>query len=372
MVKLSLREKLFFRFILGERIYQKWYGRFLSFGVDYWRIKRVVSRIKSWLQWCEEWTREGDALYKKAELALAEGCKSKAIQLFHEAVGCYHVGQHIFFIDSTQKEFAQEKARASYQRAVSLYDEKCRPIRVEIPYKGVKIPGYLRLSEVPNAPLIIFVNGMDNIKEAEGHAQGTLFQTHGFNYFTFDGPGQGELWKEMKFDCKEYRKAVSAVIDWFEQQNIYQINLEKIALYGFSLGGYLAPMSSAYDKRVKCTVGNSGLVFIGGYEGLKKLNPIWQRGVIYMTGSKTLKEAVDKFNWDISDSPNLQIPLLFYHAGKDEVMPSPKLHAEKMMNWAKGEKTLKYYEDGEHCTQNYLDEVFPEIIDWFKRKTELR
>ncbi len=47
---------------------------------------------------------------------------------------------------------------------------------------------------------------------------------------------------------------------------------------------------------------------------------------------------------------------------------TPKIHAEKMMKWAKGEKLLRYYEDGEHCTQNYLDEVFPEIIDWFREK----
>lgn len=330
-----------------------------------------MARISNWLQWCNEWIKEGDELYKKAEQALAEGYKFKAVQLFHEAVGCYHVGQHLFFIDSTQKESSQEKARVSYKRAISLYDEKNRPIRLEIPYNGVKIPGYLRLAGVQNAPLIIFVNGMDNIKEAEGHAQGTLFKNHGFNFFTFDGPGQGEMWKEMKFDGKEYRKAVSAVIDWFEQQKIDQIDLDRIALYGFSLGGYLAPMSSAYDKRVKCTVGNSGLVYIGGFKGIKKLNPIWQRGAIYMTGSRTLEETVNKFDWDIEDSPNLQVPLLFYHAGKDEVMPSPEVHADKMMRWARSEKTLKYYEDGEHCTQNYLDEVFPEIIDWFKNKLEM-
>lgn len=70
-------------------------------------------------------------------------------------------------------------------------------------------------------------------------------------------------------------------------------------------------------------------------------------------------------------SHNLKVPLLFYHLGKDEVMPLPKIHAEKMMRWAGGEKTLIYYEDGEYCTQNYLDEVFPEIIDWFKQKFEM-
>ncbi|BCZ45366.1 hypothetical protein psyc5s11_14330 [Clostridium gelidum] len=370
MVKLSLKEKFAFKFIFSEkRVYQRWYGRFLSFGIDYGRLQRVVKRVSNWLQWCDEWTKEGDQLYKKAEEALIDGYKSKAKALFHEAVGCYHVGQHIFFIDNNQKERTQEKARTSYKKAIGLYEEEERPIRIDIPFNNVKIPGYLRLATGKNKPLIIFINGMDNIKEAEGHSQGTLFQKHGFNFFTFDGLGQGEMWKDMKFDVKEYHKALSAIIDWFEKQQEYDIDIEieKIALVGFSLGGYLAPMCAAYDKRVKAVVGNSGLVYIGGLNGLKKLNPIWQRGVTYMTGYETLEEAVDKFNWDIENSPNLQVPLLFYHGGKDEVMISPEIHAEKVMRWAKGDKTLKFYEDGEHCTMNYLDEVFPEIIDWIKK-----
>lgn len=372
MVRLSLKEKFAFKFIFNEkRVYQRWYGRFLSFGLDYGRLKRVVARVSDWVEWCNEWTQEGDAVYKKAEQALQEGYECKARALFHEAVACYHIGQHIFFIDRDQKERAQEKARTSYKRAIGLYDEKERPIHIEIPFNGVKIRGYLRLSDTPNKPLMIFVNGMDNIKEAEGHGFGTLFKQQGFNFFTFDGPGQGELWKDMKFDAKEYPTAVSAIIDWFEQQQTYKIDVGKIALVGFSLGGYLAPAAAAYDNRVKCVVGNSGLVYIGGLHGLKHLNPIWQRGVTYMTGCDTLEEAVHRFDYDIENSPNLQVPLLFYHAGKDEVMPSPKVHADKMMGWARGEKTLKYYEDGEHCTMNYLDEVFPEIIDWFRKKLEI-
>jgi len=367
MVKLTLKERFAFRFVFNEKVYQRWYGRFLSFGVDYWRMKRVVKRITNWQQWCREWSIEGDLVYKKATEAQSEGFNIKAKALFHEAVACYHIGQHIFFIDSIQKEAAQVKARESYRKALELYAEKERPIKVEIPYKGAVIKGYLRLSREPNQPLVIFVNGMDNIKEAEGHFQGAIYQQNGFNFFTFDGPGQGELWKTLKFDEKKYHKAVSAIIDWFEEEQLPEININKIALAGFSLGGYLAPMSAAYDKRVKGVVGNSGLAYIGGLSGLKKLNPIWQRGVTYMTGGETLDEAVGQFDWDIEDSPRLQVPLLFYHAGKDEVMPSPKLHAEKMMKWAAGEKTLKYYEDGEHCTQNYLDEVFPEIIDWLKK-----
>ena len=363
MVKLTLKEKFAFKFILNDKVFQRWYGRFISFGIDYWRMKRVVERVDNWLDWCKQWKQEGDSVRRKALSALETGYLNKARELFHEAAACYHIGQHIFFVDEIQKEESQHFARISYQEAINLYPENDKPVKIEIPYKNTKINGYLRIAEKPDAPLIIFVNGMDNIKEAEGHAMGNMYRNSGFNFFTFDGPGQGEMWQTMKFDGRKYHKAVSAVIDWFEKQEL-GMNMNKLALVGYSLGGYLAPMCASKDNRVKCVVGNSGLVFIGGIEGLKKLNPIWQRGVTYMTGKKSLKDSVDQFNWDIHDSPPLKIPLLFYHAGKDEVMPSPSLHAKKMMDWAQGPKTLKFYEDGEHCTQNYLDEVFPEIIDW--------
>ncbi|UCF85573.1 MAG: hypothetical protein JSV50_08065, partial [Desulfobacteraceae bacterium] len=83
---------------------------------------------------------------------------------------------------------------------------------------------------------------MDNIKEVELHYWGNLMLDAGFNTFAFDGPGQGEMWKNMKF-IPDYEKAVSTVIDWFEENDKYNINLKRIATVGFSLGGYLSPLA---------------------------------------------------------------------------------------------------------------------------------
>ena len=40
---------------------------------------------------------------------------------------------------------------------------------------------------------------------------------------------------------------------------------------------------------------------------------------------------------------------------------------ECIMDWAIGEKELKYYPDGEHCCANYFDEVIPYSIDWLRK-----
>jgi len=367
MEKVSVKEKVIYRFILSEkRVYRHWYTRFLICGVDLARIRRVVSRIKNFYMWCSEWSKEGESLLKLAEDALSNGNTYTARCLFHEAAGCFHIGQHIYFIDLELKEKAQEKARESYRRAIELYDEDKRPIRIEIPFRGTVIPGYLRLTEQPNRPLIIQINGLDNIKEIESHYLGGLLVEEGFNLFTFDGPGQGEMWKNMKM-IPDYEKAVSAIIDWLEKNNKYDIDLKRIGASGFSFGGYLAPRAAAFDKRISCAVGNGGVGFIK-LDMTKRVNPIWVKDLLYVTGFKSIEEAKD--NWgdiDIRKAPPLERPLLIIHGGKDVVVPNPKEQVDYIMDWAVGEKELKWYPDGEHCCANYFDEVLPYSLDWFRK-----
>jgi alpha-beta hydrolase superfamily lysophospholipase len=77
---------------------------------------------------------------------------------------------------------------------------------------------------------------------------GQALSKNGFNFLAFDGPGQAELWKDVKFDLNYY-ESVSTIIDWlFEHNEQYKLNLKKIATVGFSLGGHLAPLSAAHDK----------------------------------------------------------------------------------------------------------------------------
>ena len=367
MERLSVKERIFYRFILSENlVYKHWYTRFLICGVDLARIRRVVSRLKNFYRWCAEWTKEGENLLERAENALSNGDTYTARCLFHEAAGCFHIGQHIYFIDLEQKEEVQEKARQSYKRAIQLYNEEKRPIRLEIPFRGTVIPGYLRLTQQPNRPLVIHINGLDNIKEVENHYMGGLFAEAGLNFFTFDGPGQGEMRKNIKM-IPDYEKAVSAIIDWLEHNNRYNIDLKRIGTSGWSFGGYLAPRAASFDRRISCAIGNGGIGHITA-EMAKKVNPIWLKDLLYVTGLKSVAEA--KATWseiDINKVPPLDRPLLIIHGGKDIVVPSPKEQVDYIMNWAVGEKELKWYPDGEHCCANYFDEVIPYSIDWFRK-----
>jgi hypothetical protein len=288
IAKLSVKERIAYRFIFNEkRVYKYWYNRFLVSGVDLDRIRRVIPRIKNFYGWCDEWSKEGETLEKLAEDALSKGNTYSARCLFQEAAACFHIGEGVYFLDIKRKNKVQERARENYKRAIALYDEDKRPIRLEIPFRGTAIPGYIRLAKQPNKPLIILINGADNIKEIENHYWGDLRLDAGFNVFTFDGPGQGEMWKNMKL-IPDYEKAVSTIIDYFEKNNKYNIDLGRIGVEGWSLGGYLAPRAAAFDRRISCAVGNGGPGFF-----LREIiaNPIYSRAMLYMTGLKKIEEV---------------------------------------------------------------------------------
>src|SRR4030042_4164687 len=74
IAKLSLKERIAYRFIFNEkRVYKYWYNRFLVSGVDLDRIRRVIPRIKTFYGWCDEWSKEGEMLERLAEEGLCRG-----------------------------------------------------------------------------------------------------------------------------------------------------------------------------------------------------------------------------------------------------------------------------------------------------------
>jgi len=328
---------------------------------DLERSRRVISRIKNFYHWCDEWSKEGENLENLAKEALSEENIYTAKYLFHEAAGCFFVGQLPYYIDIRKKNEAQERTRENYKRAIELYDEEKRPVRIEIPFRETFISGYLKLCSHPNRPLIILINSIDSIKEIENHYLGNLLLEAGFNVFAFDGPGQGEMWKNMKL-ILDYEKSISTIINWFEENNKYNIDLKKIATYGISLGGYFSFRAAALDKRICCAVVISAPGYSPGFLELKKV----KRALLYTTGANSLKEV--KSLWgeiSIKEVPQLDRPLLLIYGEEDKLFPIE--HAYYIMDWAIGEKELKSYPEGKHACSNFLDEAVPCSIDWLRK-----
>jgi esterase/lipase len=362
---------------LGERIFARMisvqkaiptigYSRFAMCGVDTFRTERVVKRVKNYFDWNKQWSKEGLEVEQLAEAAEKEGNIFLARSLFHEAAGCYHVGSFINFYDVAQRIESQDSVRRCYARAISLYEEQDRPVRVEIPFRGIHIPGYLMLANKPGAPLIIFVNVLNNAKEVENHFFARDFLKAGFNVFSFDGPGQGEMHRSMRL-IPDYEQTIITIIDWLEMNNNFQIDMERIGVIGLSFGGLFSVTAAALDDRIDCVCSNGGYAYFPPLSHIRKLSILTKRAVYYMSGYSNMRELFDQFgHLDIKKFPPLKRPMFIVQGGKDKVVPPE--HAYYFMDWATGkDKELLYIEDADHCCQDYFDIVTPYTIDWFRR-----
>lgn len=142
-------------------------------------------------------------------------------------VGCFHVGQHFFHLDDDLKQRSLAKIWSIYPRAIALHEGPGRPVRVEIPFRDTHLPGYLRLRPEPHRPVVIQINGLDNLKEIEQDAIGRMFHEAGMNTIAFDGPGQGEMRARMPM-IPDYHTAVSAVLDWLDREHRGHLDLSRL------------------------------------------------------------------------------------------------------------------------------------------------
>jgi dienelactone hydrolase len=100
--------------------------------------------------------------------------------------------------------------------------------------------------------------GFDGSAE-EMHVSGARAAVErGYNVLAFDGPGQyGPLHREGLGFRPDWEKVVTPVVDF--ALGMPDVDPERIALMGISLGGVLAPRAAAFEKRLAALIANDGL-----------------------------------------------------------------------------------------------------------------
>lgn len=114
----------------------------------------------------------------------------------------------------------------SYPQAIALCDDPSRPVCVDMPFRNATIPGYLRIQPPPGRPVILCINGIDNLKETEQHTVSKMLYWAEFSTVIFDGPGQGEMHSSVKM-IPDYESAAAAVIDWLEANDDYRFDVTR-------------------------------------------------------------------------------------------------------------------------------------------------
>jgi alpha-beta hydrolase superfamily lysophospholipase len=153
---------------------------------------------------------------------------------------------------------AFDKEVEAFEKAAALFEPPIEP--VEIPYEGTTLPGYFyRVDDSGQPrPTVIAINGYDSTIQAMyfGHAVAAV--SRGYNCLLFDGPGQGRvLYKQGIHMRPDWENVVRAVVD-YALSNHPEIDPERIALNGWSFGGYLAPRAASGEHRLAACIADPG------------------------------------------------------------------------------------------------------------------
>jgi pimeloyl-ACP methyl ester carboxylesterase len=157
-------------------------------------------------------------------------------RLMHAAY--YHRLSEFFLPDGfPEKEEAYHDFHRCFYEAVAGESLE----KFEVPYPGGHLP-VLRLKAPREKGVILVHGGFDSFMEEFYIELKRMPEEQGYTVILFEGPGQGRTLREGLKMTHEWERPVSSVLDYFR--------LDRAALVGISLGGYLALRAAAYEPRI--------------------------------------------------------------------------------------------------------------------------
>lgn len=226
-----------------------------------------------------------------AKAELAAGHDVTALEFFFDAASAYSRAQHTVFVRNDEK-------RHLYDGLLRCYDEVRRlsPTRIEkleIPFEGDAVTGYLHLAPVEGpAPLVFFVPGCDQTKEIFPHPLYNTAHQRGAHIFSFDGPGQGESnLRGIPLTVDNYERAASAALSVLLDRP--EVDASRVGLYSFSFGSYWGARFAATDDRLAAAVLQWASI-ADKYYLFEEDSPRYKQLFAFMTDAKS-EEELDAF-----------------------------------------------------------------------------
>ena len=330
------------------------YPRLLNFGVAYGDLERISKSATDWLSFADQMSDLASGWEKAGDEAFAAGRLRTPREHWRKATDYYHYAQ-LRVPDSLLKEKLRTASRRCFTKLVPLLD--VQPVRHEIPFQSIHLPGYLRVSR-PGAPCVILIGGLDSSKEVELHYFAELFLQRGCSVFYFDGPGQGELFGKVPVSSR-FENSVANVIKYLISETC--LDSVPIGCFGVSFGGYLACRSAAANSRI------SACISIGGFYDhriLRKLPPVASAAVRKSFGFST-DDDLSELERYVSLQPlkgQMKAPLLIVHGTADHLVDMEQIDA--MTEWADGPVDRIILEGSEHVCCDRFNVCLPQMGDW--------
>ncbi|HEY6864519.1 MAG TPA: alpha/beta fold hydrolase [Burkholderiales bacterium] len=326
--------------------------------------------------WWQEWGAMAEKNERLADAAAAEGRDATAGRHYLRAGNYYYTGER--FVPPGERKLAiYKQALRCYREGLALRHPEIET--VEVPYEGQSLPAYFMRSEnaLGRAPTVVLFDGMDNCKEMSVLFAGLEFAKRGFHTLAIDGPGQGESLRLRQLHARhDYEAAGIAAYEFVAARR--DVDARRVAIMGYSFGGYYAPRIAAFEPRYAACVCLGALHW--------DLHA-WQARIKAQLRDDPKKSAQSNFQFQwilgLSDSDEalerakrfslagvagrIECPVLITHGQDDRVVPVEAAH-QLYAALRTGKKKLRIFtadEGGaEHCQVDDRQQGIDFIADW--------
>ncbi|MGE5061618.1 MAG: alpha/beta hydrolase family protein [Betaproteobacteria bacterium] len=213
-------------------------------------VEQLVSHLSSLDPdlWGKEWEKLGLKYESLAEEQEKQGRSKEAGETYYLAYEYFRIGRYPV-PSSPEKMKCYKGALRTFLKAAPTMKPPVE--RVEIPFEGKKVVGYLQIPEGADRPAVVMHwGGVDGWKEDRRSNSDVLLQM-GLACLTIDMPGAGEnpcLGSDLKAE-----RTFSTAMDYLEMRK--DIDGKRIACMGGSFGGYwAAKLAHVEAKRLRGAV----------------------------------------------------------------------------------------------------------------------
>lgn len=220
----------------------------------------------------EAWSGAADRHLERADAALGSGHELTARGHLFRAAAYWGVAIKPWFGTPVDPRMSAgfEHCTAAFDRAVVLGPRPAE--RLAVPFDGYELPTWFvpAVGSAPGEarPVVIVSNGYDGTLPETHFGIGKAATERGYHLVLFDGPGQGALLVRDGISLvADWERVVGAVVDAIVDRD--DVDRDRIALNGWSLGGYLAPRAATAEHRLAAVVADPALwSMVDGMRGL--------------------------------------------------------------------------------------------------------
>ncbi|TCT06746.1 alpha/beta fold hydrolase [Aquabacter spiritensis] len=210
-------------------------------------------------RWYVEWTALAERIYDAGQASLVAGHRVSARDAFFRAFNYFRASYTFLFqapLDPRAVR-AYERQEEAFARGMALMETPGEAM--QIPFAGSPLRGLFFRPDMSGKArrTLIINNGYDGTAEEVFFYSGPAALARGYNVLVFDGPGQGRALMKHAIPLRpDWENVIRPVMDCLLARP--DVDAQRVALLGVSLGGYLAPRAASGEPRLAALVADPG------------------------------------------------------------------------------------------------------------------